>query len=1635
MLAFRGLSLRSMHSHLTQHAPKYRFFTLFLALILFVGVLTLMSPWNWASLAARRAVFSKSSAQTVTAGKPASLKARTGVAGLRQDPAAPEQCSVNCTATVPGTGQAGAAVNFAATATTSGCSTQPSFEWNFGDGTTRSQQQNPSHTYSSAGTYTWTLTTTVGTGGTVIDTVAGGLGEGNPVRQAPLGIPAAIARDPQGRGIYVADTIGGTTYIRFINTSTSTVTIAGRTIAAGTIRAVAGGGQDIGENISGLTTDLGTVTGLAVNSAGTILYYVARIDGQVRALNVSDSPVTIGSASIGAGNIGTLASNFGNGAGANSGLGGLAFNGSTGDLFVADATAGINKVYRISSGGTVATAAGSGATTKPEDSFSGGNALNVPLLQPSAVKIDGAGNLLIADTGHARVIRVDSGGTATLVYQFTVGQQAPNPYPSALTIQGGNVFAANGNSQAVVRVTGGVTTVAGTAGTACDYSVSNCGDGGPGNAAGLNMLGSISNPPYAGIESDNGGIFILDQGVTGRGRVRYLNLTGGALTLAGTTVPPGAIETIAGNGGVAPYDGGLATGATFSTPTGVAVDANGNLWVSDTISARLRFVNRSPNQVTIFPGTASAQDVPAGQIVTVNRNVGGGNTDGVPVIQAGFDSPQGLFITNQGIFVADSKGGPNVPPQQINSRRTSLIRFINTSSSTVTFYPGSAAPISVPPGQIAKIAGGGENTANGDGGFALAAKFVAASDVVVDGNGNIYVADVGQNAVRKISANTGVVASLALTAKQYTGLGLGPDGRLYIANYTDNTVLRENSAGSGTFTSLATGGAKPRDVAVDASGNAYVTMGPASVSGGNHQIVLLPASGSASVIAGAAAGFAGDGGAAASARLNISPSALVVGSGTTNQLPETVNIVVAANGSIFFTDSNNNRIRRLSTSLSVCTKTGTITISGDNPAPQITSLNPTSVLEDSGAFTLTVNGSGFVPASKVRWNGQERTTTYVSGTQLTASITGADVSSAGTAAITVFNPAPGGGTSNAVNFTISQPNPVPAITSITPNSAVEGSSAFTLTVNGTGFVNGSQVRWDGTARQTTFVSATQLTAQILASDLVGTGQAGVSVFNPTPGGGVSNVITFNITSGQNPVPTLSSINPTSVTAGSAAFTLTATGSNFVASSKVRWNGADLTTNFVSATQLTASVPASLVTAAGTAQVTVFTPTPGGGVSAAQTFTITQAQNPSPTLTSINPTSATAGGAGFTLTANGANFLASSTVRWNGSNLVTSFVSATQLTASVPASLIASAGTAQVTVFNPAPGGGTSSVVSFTVNPAQGNPVPTVTTLNPSAVLAGGASFVLTVDGTNFVNGAVVRLNNNNRSTTFVSATRLTAAILPSDIASVGNLSITVFNPAPGGGVSNAVTLPVVGQLASISAASYLNTAGFAPESIVAGFGVNLATGVEVASTVPLPTSLLGTRVRVRDSAGTERDAPLFFVAPTQINYMVPAGTVDGAATVSVTVNNTVVALGSLSIGRVGPGLFSANASGQGVAAAVVLRVKAGGVLVYENVSQAQGGTQVPIPIDLGPEGETVYVLLYGTGLRNRSAAAAVQAEIGGITKTLNPGNFEDAGAVGGFAGLDQANVILPRSLGGRGLVNVRLTIDGKASNIVQLSIK
>jgi uncharacterized protein (TIGR03437 family) len=272
----------------------------------------------------------------------------------------------------------------------------------------------------------------------------------------------------------------------------------------------------------------------------------------------------------------------------------------------------------------------------------------------------------------------------------------------------------------------------------------------------------------------------------------------------------------------------------------------------------------------------------------------------------------------------------------------------------------------------------------------------------------------------------------------------------------------------------------------------------------------------------------------------------------------------------------------------------------------------------------------------------------------------------------------------------------------------------------------------------------------------------------------------------------------------------------------------------------------------------------------------------------------------------------------------------------------------------------------------------------------------------------------------------------------------VFNFAngqltPGGAESATTDLAVVDDFivaepvansAAFNAASY--TGSIAPNSISVAFGLNLATDTVAAATNPLPLALAGTTLAVVDSGGVVRVAPLFFASPGQVNYLVPPETPAGDATIAVLSGNGALSTGKTKIELVAPGVFTADSTGAGLPAAVVLRIKATGEQIYEPIMSFDAATQkfVATPIDLGPASDLVYLVMFGTGARNRSSLQAVTAVIGG-----QPSTVTYAGGQTALQGLDQFNLLIPRTLIGRGDVDVTMTVEGKPTNVVKVNMK
>jgi uncharacterized protein (TIGR03437 family) len=990
---------------------------------------------------------------------------------------------------------------------------------------------------------------------TTITTIAGGgFGSNTLAKLAPMALPTGIALDPLGRGFYVIDDANGSSLTRFVNTTVNPVTLAGVTIQPNCINLIAGGGSQTNDGVPPRDADLGAISGIAVDPTGNILYLAVPSYSAIRVVNLGEQNATVYGKSIAPATIISVA---------------------TLDLteFRALAIQPITREIYFTSGRLVLKLLDSGAPTPvaggaPPSSSNGdgGPATKARLITPIGIVFDSANNLLIADGGDPRgqmgsVRKVTPGG---IISSLATGLE----FPTGIAIAPDNVvYVALGNAQQIMRImsSGVKSIVAGTMDLrTCDRNMNpTCGDNAPATEAYLNIPDSSINITLT-LAADAKGVYLPDYRFK---RVRYVNLNGAAVSVAGVIVAPMQINTIAGSGLNSPYDNTAATSAEISAPTGVTVDARGNLFISDSGNNRLRFVNRTAAPVTLFAVTPYAMTVQPGQIVTLNRDVGEEQLDD-RITTAIFSTPQGLAVIPNGVLIVDSQAGSliKIPPTSVSGRRSGVVRFLNTSSGDVTFFPnGGETKVIIPPGHIKDIAGVRPPTNPQTLGDGMAANKIAffPTDIAVDQSGAIFLADQGNNRIRRIDPKTGIVSTVygdgsTQTLNGPTGIAFDNTGRLHIADTRNNRIIRQNFAGGGIFTEIANAAVnirQPRDLTIDNTGRIFV------MNSGTSQVLDLDSSGLSSGAAsgqiGVAAGtgspgFSGDEGPGALARLNLPNPGLY-----TNDIQITLNILTLPNGDMVFADAGNNRIRRL--------------------------------------------------------------------------------------------------------------------------------------------------------------------------------QPGLS------------------------------------------------------------------------------------------------------------------------------------------------------------------------------------------------------------------------------------------------------------------------------------------------------TPPV----ATVSAASFAGNE-LAGESIVAAFGARLSSGSQVASSIPLPTTLAGTRVRIRDSQGAERSAPLFYAGPTQVNLQIPEGTVNGPATVTVISNDNTVSTGIITISSIAPGLFTANASGQGVATAAVLRLKSDGTQIYEPVAQfdASQNKFVPVPLDPGVSSDQLFLILYGTGFRFRSSLMAVTATVGGINvETLY------AGPVGGFVGLDQSNIRLPRALAGRGVVDVVLTIDGKSSNKVSIQIK
>jgi hypothetical protein len=540
-------------------------------------------------------------------------------------------------------------------------------------------------------------------------------------------------------------------------------------------------------------------------------------------------------------------------------------------------------------------------------------------------------------------------------------------------------------------------------------------------------------------------------------------------------------------------------------------------------------------------------------------------------------------------------------------------------------------------------------------------------------------------------------------------------------------------------------------------------------------------------------------------------------------------------------------------------------------SPTVSSISPTTAMAGSGPLALTVNGSGFLATTTVQVGDVADATSYVSATQVTATVTPQQLASGAQLSVIALNGSASSGSGAAVNLAVT--NPVPAITAAIPITKTVGAVSHLVSLVGASFVPTTVIDVNGSARTTVFVSPTQVDVALTAADLSSTGSLALTAVNGAPGGGTSAAITVAV---NNPPPGGPiKLSPSLVLTGATTpTTVTVTGTNFIpassvvlggslsSSSSTPSNGIAIATTYVSSTQLTFQLTVAEEATSQQLSVSVVNPAPGGGTTLGAQLDILP-QTPQPLITSVLPSPFFAGSGATTMTVNGTNLFPvtgngllggeifnTSNVLWNGASITNGTGigfgigigpgAQESISVTVPASLLASAGTATITVSNPTSTPALSNALTVSiVNP----PVPTLTSLNPGSGPIDTAVSVFLL-GTGFASNSTVAMNGINIASVFLGSTELEVSIPASSIATPGTVNLTVTTPAPGGGTSAALpftaynppapTLTLISPNAgpiNTAANLTLNGTGFSADSTVA------LNGTEIAATYVSPTEL------------------------------------------------------------------------------------------------------------------------------------------------------------------------------------------------------
>jgi uncharacterized protein (TIGR03437 family) len=966
-----------------------------------------------------------------------------------------------------------------------------------------------------------------------------------------------------------------------------------------------------------------------------------------------------------------------------------------------------------------------------------------------------------------------------------------------------------------------------------------------------------------------------------------------------------------------------------------------------------------------------------------------------------------------------------------------------------------------PNGVITTVAGNGTAGTGGDGGQALQAQLNFPLGVAIDRDGNLYISEQNSHRVRKVTAATGVISTVAGTGTAGFGGDGGPgasarlnqpedvavdrDGNLYIADFNNHRIRRvaasngaiSTIAGDGTAAFTGDGGpaaaariAFPNDVAVDSAGNIYIS------DNGNFRIRKITiASGTISTVAGSSsgAGFAGDGGPATSALLN-SPLA----------------VAFDASDNMYIVDRGNLRIRVVTASNGVIN-----TIAGG-----ATGFSP----DGSGAFGARVNqvtGVAVDPFGQAVFSDRDnfrirrivsaasgdlvppqvRITAPTAAATFTATASRVDLS--GTAsdnnrvvAVRWSNTRGGGGEAFGIpNWTIPNVTLLAGLNTITvtawDSSGNSNSAQLAITYNperviitvaGTGSLGSSG---DGIPA----VSASLWSTVSVAPDSAGnfyltdtrnnrvrkvdargviTTIAGTGILGSSGDGGPATAATMNTPldlavdrMGNVYVAESANNRVRRIGTDGKITTVAGTGKNDFGGDGGLAVNAHLSNPFGvaldSAGNLYIADPGNARVRRVAAATGMITTVAGNGE-----FGFSGDDGPATAAQLLGPT-------GVAVDSTGAFYIVD-----QGNQRIRKV--------GVDGKISTVAGTG-IAGFS---GDGGQAVNAQLANPlhmaidAMGDLYVADQSNHRIRKITVATGVITTVAGT----GIAGSLGDGGSPL----AAQLTSPTSVS-IDQMGNLYIGDQGnhrirkiASPGG----------FGVVSTVLAASFNAAAGLAPESIAAAFGMKLASSRQSATTLPLPLALGGATLKVKDALGVERLSPLFFADTGQINFQVPQGTASGIATLSATAGDGSISTGTANIFSVAPGLFTANMDGQGPAAAIALRIKPNNQAQYEPVIRLDQATNkfVTVPIDLSVEGDRVFLVTFGTGIRFNTGLANARATIGGVNSMV-----VFAGPAPGFVGLDQSNILLDRSLAGKGEVDVVFIVDGKAANVVRANFK